>query len=325
MRCKDCGFANGEEDHRCLLCGRRLAGVVIAAPVGYSGANALAMAPMYDPRANETQEFTLSPPPSRTSRPLGTDRNVIPFDEIRQRIAGRAATAPPATPTPAPQAPVFARPVFASPVFAAPVFATNVFATNDTNTKPAPPRTTRRAAAISPDQGSLDFVHATPAPRTLANHVPAQIFCEQAVATPQHRLVASAIDAAMVLLGFGTFALVLELSGASLGSGNTFRLMLGLTFGLISLFYGLIWVIAGRETAGMSMTDLQLITFDGFPVDPKSRAIRFASTWLSFLSGGLGLIWALADEESLTWHDQISKTFPTFKEVPLNFVKQRRR
>ena len=313
MRCKDCGFANGEEDHRCLLCGRRLAGVVIAAPVGYSGANALAMAPMYDPRANETQEFTLSPPPSHTSRPLGADRNVIPFDEIRQRFAGRNTTAAPA---PASLAPVFASPVFASPVFA----------NNDTTGKPTPPRaTSRRAAAVSPDQGSLDFVHATPAPRTLANHVPAQIFCEQTVATPQHRLVASAIDAAMILLGFGTFALVLEVSGASLGSGRTFWMMLGLAFALISLFYGLIWAIAGRETAGMDMTDLQLITFDGFPVDPRSRAIRFASTWLSFFSGGLGLVWALADEESLTWHDQISKTFPTFKEVPLNFVKQRRR
>ena len=41
MHCKHCGFVNGEEDHRCLRCGRRLSGVVIAAPPGYSGANAL--------------------------------------------------------------------------------------------------------------------------------------------------------------------------------------------------------------------------------------------------------------------------------------------
>ena len=27
--------------------------------------------------------------------------------------------------------------------------------------------------------------------------------------------------------------------------------------------------------------------------------------------GGLGLVWALVDEENLTWHDHISKTFPT--------------
>jgi uncharacterized RDD family membrane protein YckC len=90
------------------------------------------------------------------------------------------------------------------------------------------------------------------------------------------------------------------------------------------MLYGLIWAIAGRETAGMRLTDLQLITFDGFEVDSRSRALRFASTWLSFCSGGLGLLWAVADEENLTWHDHISKTFPTIREVPGTFVRQRR-
>jgi hypothetical protein len=32
---------------------------------------------------------------------------------------------------------------------------------------------------------------------------------------------------------------------------------------------------------------------------------------LSVVSAGLGLVWALVDEENLTWHDHISKTFPT--------------
>ena len=53
MHCKHCGFVNGEDDHRCLRCGRRLSGVVIAAPPGYSGANALAQASIM----NDTEEF----------------------------------------------------------------------------------------------------------------------------------------------------------------------------------------------------------------------------------------------------------------------------
>jgi hypothetical protein len=36
-----------------------------------------------------------------------------------------------------------------------------------------------------------------------------------------------------------------------------------------------------------------------------------ASGFLSLAAGGLGLLWALVDEETLTWHDHISKTFPT--------------
>ena len=55
MHCKHCGFVNGEDDHRCLRCGRRMSGVVIAAPPGYSGANALAVAPAFD---NDTREFS---------------------------------------------------------------------------------------------------------------------------------------------------------------------------------------------------------------------------------------------------------------------------
>jgi hypothetical protein len=74
----------------------------------------------------------------------------------------------------------------------------------------------------------------------------------------------------------------------------------------------------------MHWTDLQLITFDGFPVDARSRAARVASTWLSFCSGGLGLVWALADEETLTWQDHISKTFPTIRETSGSFVRETR-
>jgi hypothetical protein len=297
MHCKDCGFANGEDDHRCLRCGRRLFGVVIAAPAGYSGANALAMAPVFDQNANDTHEF--APPVQSRLFTTTPDHNVIPFDQLRQRVTGRATP-----PQPAPAK----NPAVAPPV-APPV---------------APRAQVKQPARPAAEQGSLDFVKATAAPRTLKDDVPAQIFCEQTVATPQHRLVASAIDAAMILLGFGVFALVLQLSGSGFGSGKFFWMALAASLGLISLFYGLVWAIAGRETAGMDMADLQLITFDGFPVDPRSRAIRVASTWLSFCSGGLGLVWAIADEENLTWHDHISKTFPTFREVPRNFVKQRR-
>jgi hypothetical protein len=87
------------------------------------------------------------------------------------------------------------------------------------------------------------------------------------------------------------------------------------------VFYGLVFAVMGRETAGMHWTDLQLITFDGLPVDGPSRAARVVSTWLSFCSGGLGLVWALADEETLTMHDHISRTFPTFRESAGSLVR----
>ncbi|HWF11719.1 MAG TPA: RDD family protein [Bryobacteraceae bacterium] len=296
MHCKHCGFVNGEDDHRCLRCGRRLSGVVIAAPPGYSGANALAPALVLD---NETGEFRPAPsaPPASTAEAQPglfsvslfnnaavPSQNVIPFDR-REREGSRLAAA-----------------------------------------QPVPRVAVRKPAVAKVDtQGSLDFV---PAPaskaRKLKTNVEAQVFCGQPVATPTHRAVAAAIDGAIILIGFGLLLGLFHLMGGNLGQGKSLWIAVGAVLALVAMLYGLIWAIAGRETAGMMFTDLQLITFDGFPLDGRSRALRLASTWLSFCSGGLGLVWAVADEENLTWHDHISKTFPTIREIPGTFVKQRR-
>ncbi len=301
MHCKHCGFVNGEDDHRCLRCGRRISGVVIAAPPGYSGANALAPVAMM---SGDTEEFQAAKPAAGApeqptlfttwSQSFKGGPNVIPFDRLQREAANRA----PARPQAAPQAPA------------------------------AQTRVRKTAASLSvaqETQGTLDFIAGVPSKgRKLKTDVEAQVFCDQPVATPTHRFVASAIDAALILIGFGVLAVTFQLMGGSFGAGKMLWAGMGGSLLLVAMFYGLIWAIAGRETAGMRFTDLQLITFDGFPLDARSRALRFASTWLSFCSGGLGLLWAVADEENLTWHDHISKTFPTIREVPRSFVKQRR-
>jgi uncharacterized RDD family membrane protein YckC len=257
--------------------------MAFAAPAGYSGANALAVAPAFE--ANETQDF--------------------------QPVSAEASAAAPRQPAlfapPAPKVIQFPAPAFkAAPAVPA--------------TRPA--AETRRPPAA--EQARLDFIAGAPAQRTLRNEVPAQIDCEQTVAAPMHRFVASAIDAAFIMLAFGVFVGICQLMGGSFGDGRLFWITLGASLALISVFYGLVFAMTGRETAGMSYTDLQLITFDGQPVEGPVRAARVAATWLSFCSGGLGLIWALADEENLTWHDHISKTFPAVADAPAGVVRQGR-
>jgi uncharacterized RDD family membrane protein YckC len=289
MHCNHCGFRNGEDDHRCLRCGRRLSGIVIAAPPGYSGANALAPAvvSVVEKKADPREYPPVQNPLFRSPSP-----NVIPFDRASRRAAAE------------------------SPRIVLPV---NVLPVNLAPRVPA-----RKSSPPANNQGTLDFIPAPVKARRLRTDAEAQIFCDRAVATPMHRFVASAIDAATILLGFGLLVMTVQLLGGNFGSGKMFWIGLGAALALVSMLYGFIWAIAGRETAGMRFTDLQLISFDGFPLDPRSRALRFASTWLSFCSGGLGLLWAIADEENLTWHDHISKTFPTIRDAPGAFVKQRR-
>src|SRR3954468_5482584 len=101
MQCQHCGLVNGEDDHRCLRCGRRMAGVVIAAPASY-GATALAMsvetAPERDwqpaPSPQQSPLFQQAPQPAaKTSRTPA--QNVIPFEEVQRQAAGRGVSQPP--------------------------------------------------------------------------------------------------------------------------------------------------------------------------------------------------------------------------------------
>jgi uncharacterized RDD family membrane protein YckC len=283
MHCKHCGFNNGADDHRCLRCGRRI-GIAFAAPASYSGANALAVAPSFEP--NDTQDF----------QPMGGAETSVAG-------SGQPTLFAPAAPRVIP--------------FPAPAV----------KRAPGPPPAasahhTRRPAPAQ--QASLDFIASAPPQRTLRDEVPAQVDCEQVVAAPMHRFVASSIDVALILLGFGLFVGICQILGSGFGDGRLFWVTIGASFALISVFYGLIFALNGRETAGMRCTDLQLITFDGLPVEGHARATRVAATWLSFCSGGLGLIWALADEENLTWHDHISKTFPAVAEAPAGVVRPSR-
>jgi uncharacterized RDD family membrane protein YckC len=315
MRCKFCGFGNSEDDHRCLRCGRRLAGVVIAAPSDYVGSAALSLhrhedvAAHPDVRRREVGKPDASAPavaeraePERQARlfsTLHTASKIIPFEQAQRHATARAG--------------------FHEPIAA----ASPVTPIAPSRLSPVRPQV-KRPSLPADVQGTLDFIIAPASrARTLKTNVEAQVYCDQPVATPMHRFVAGAIDAALILLGFGLFVIICQAVGGSFGQGKLFWISLGMAFAVVSLFYGLIWAIAGRETAGMRMTDLQLITFDGFPVDGPTRALRFVSTWLSFCSGAIGLVWSLADEENLTWHDHISKTFPTVTEVPRNFVRER--
>jgi uncharacterized RDD family membrane protein YckC len=298
MHCKSCGFANGEDDHRCLRCGRRI-GVAVAAPAGYVGATALAAAPALAPQS-KAQAIASTPPaqPSQAALFAPPLPKVIPFDQLQRQTATRTG------------------------VQETPSRSTHL---QSAAPKASQQRIGRKPAAPIAQQGTLDFIPAaSPKPRTLKTSVEAVIYCDRPVAAPMHRFVAAALDAAMILLGFGIFIIVFQALGGSLGGGKMFWITLGAAFALISLLYGVIWAITGGETAGMRWAELELITFDGFPMDARSRALRFAATWLSFCSGSLGLLWALADEENLTWHDHISKTFPTIREVSHTFVRQRR-
>ncbi|MFB3826215.1 MAG: RDD family protein [Bryobacteraceae bacterium] len=183
--------------------------------------------------------------------------------------------------------------------------------------RPAPPRAPEA-------QRSLDFLSPAPrAARKLRTTVEAVIYCDAPVATKMHRAVGAALDASMILIAFGLFLLTFHFAGGEFVLNRQSTVLLGGACLIIAALYGFLWALAGCESAGKRWIGLKLINFDGFPPDGAQRLLRFAGACLGFCAAGAGILWAVVDEESLSWHDHISKTFLTVNERDTNFFRQR--
>jgi uncharacterized RDD family membrane protein YckC len=179
---------------------------------------------------------------------------------------------------------------------------------------PLKPRTVARRRSAAPGQSSLDFMPQPAAPRTLTTTVEAMVSCDSPVATTQHRAVAAALDWSVTLIAYGLFlAVFFKMGGVFTWNRLNLMVFAGALL-LMGFSYGILWAVLGADSFGMRSVGLRLTTFDGFPLERKHRVLRFAGSCLSFCTV-LGQLWCLWDEESLTWQDHISETFPTPRRV----------
>jgi len=283
MNCLYCRSWNPDEEHRCQRCGRRLH--YAGAPIG--------AAPQYSHTA------------------LAEDR------------APRARTH--ARPLPAPAVPEVV-PGAGTGRRANPSFQPNLFGTKEMGQvlpfnafvsapKPATPRTARPRVRrpVTSNQQSLNFT-APVAIQTVARPRDGVIYCDARVASLPHRSLAAAVDFTVVALALGAFVGTLySFGGEILLTRQSAPLYLVVVVATV-LLYRLLWCLGNGDTPGMRTMQLRLVDLDGRRPDRRQRVMRLISGWLSVFAAGLGLFWALADEESLTWHDHISRTFPTSRE-----------
>ena len=281
MTCRYCGTRNGDGEHRCVRCGRKPEDTLTSesATPFMHGALATQLQPRVHVMAQAQPENRVAPNLSRSGAGI-----VVPGSLCQG------------------SADCFVRP---------PRLDAKPRARTEAPAKPA----LRRAKPVIEGQGTLDFLPQAPAkPRQLGTTVEAVIYCEAPVATTLHRAVAAALDWSMVLIGYGLFVTAFYLLGGEFTLTKSNVGIFGAMFLMIGFTYGLLFSLAGAETPGMHWTQLRLTTFDGFPPERKQRLVRFASASLTRCTL-LGLLWSLADEESLAWQDHISRTFPTPREV----------
>ncbi|MGH7488040.1 MAG: RDD family protein [bacterium] len=170
-------------------------------------------------------------------------------------------------------------------------------------------RAQRPARKAHPDQQSLDFL----LPRA-GYRVPLEdpaVGCGVPVAGRIHRILAVALDLSVVSIAFGLFLVTFAVAGGSVVLSRETAPFFAAIAGLLAVFYHVLFCLSGGDTPGMRWTSLRLLNFDGHAPTREQRAFRLMGSLLSFLAAGLGLLWSLVDEESLTWHDHMSKTFPT--------------
>ncbi len=165
------------------------------------------------------------------------------------------------------------------------------------------------------DQRDFEFQTHGELPHTSGLHVPASaVTCGAPVATAAIRVQAALLDTLLIACGSGIGLGLFFYVGGQITANKHVLPFLAAALLTVPLFYKLLWAFAGQDTPGARMSGLELVDFDGKRPSKERRFQRLFGSVLSLLSAGIGMIWALVDQDKLTWHDHISGTFPTFSD-----------
>jgi uncharacterized RDD family membrane protein YckC len=311
--CPACGYNNAPYESRCEKCGRRL-------ELGTDGRKASSYrTSSLNPESRIHAVDHLQPPAkaastARPQTPLGTPRPGLPAQqETRKQLSDRVhafrtrrnpgnlslqfendAEAPGNCD---PRQPSKVVPFVKESDQIPPPVRTYVLPSPSS----AAPRQTRRASprTVQPELGF-------PSPPS-----PTEVFLALPVASFRLRLLGHAMDFALSLAAFVLFLLPLKLLVGPVSSSRFLMAGIICAYLLVVLLYGIVFVYLAGATPPMKWTGLRLVNFDGAPPGRKQLLWRLLGSVASVGSFFLGFLWAAIDEEKLSWHDRISKTFLT--------------
>ncbi len=132
----------------------------------------------------------------------------------------------------------------------------------------------------------------------------------QDLATVGDRLMAALVDASVVFACFLLSLLVFFFCTAHPPAGKAPLLVAALFLGVLSTFYGWLFLsFGGGSTPGMRYAGIALCTFSDENPTRRELQQRIPATALALLPLGLGVLWALLDEDQLGWQDRITRTY----------------
>lgn len=135
------------------------------------------------------------------------------------------------------------------------------------------------------------------------------------VAPVSLRLMAAMVDLCIVVAGFMVFAGVAVTTTAHLSPGGiqmavpTAAISTGGSIVLLGLLYQLLFFTFSDATPGMRYARIGLCTMSDENPSRAAMRRRIFALALASASLGLGVLWALLDDERLGWHDRISRMY----------------
>jgi uncharacterized RDD family membrane protein YckC len=163
------------------------------------------------------------------------------------------------------------------------------------------------APEVVPPPPAMGGILIEPAPSEERDRWSREDSLESSSSIPR-RVLAGAVDGLIVSAAVGAFgavflrfnparepALMLAAAGCALAVG-------------FWMVYEFVLVVFTGSTPGLRVARLKLVRFDDSPVNRQTRRWRVLASFLSAFSAGLGYLWCFVDQDSLCWHDRITRT-----------------
>jgi uncharacterized RDD family membrane protein YckC len=129
------------------------------------------------------------------------------------------------------------------------------------------------------------------------------------VASLHERRRSAMIDAACLAFAYGGFLALFGSLGGAFTLSKLSAVVCFSTFAFVYVQYFCLFTIFGGTTPGMMVRGLQVASFTGEA--PTARQLFWRATGYLISAGTffLGFFWAVWDEDGMTWHDRISRTY----------------
>ncbi len=163
------------------------------------------------------------------------------------------------------------------------------------------------APEVVPPPPALGGILIEPAPPALTDPRAGRESRIQSASVPQ-RLLATSVDALILAVALSAFAAIFLRSNPARGPIPLLAGAAALIAVLLWMVYQFVFIVYTSSTPGLRAAHLALANLDSSAVPRRMRRWRVLASFLSAFSAGLGYLWCFVDQDSLCWHDRITRT-----------------